>query len=81
MDADGKNRKQITREPYDHEDPAWSPDGKKVAFVSLKDDLEVIYLMNPDGTGLEPLTRPDARVITRTGPRTGRGSPTARTTI
>src|SRR6476661_5201522 len=30
MDADGKNIVQLTRDDADHEDPAWSPDGKKI---------------------------------------------------
>ena len=38
-------------------DPAWSPDGSRVAFSSHhdRDDWE-IYVMNADGTGLTRLT-------------------------
>lgn len=37
--------------------PAYSPDGKHVAFVGKGDGNSEIYLMNADGTGLVRLTR------------------------
>jgi serine/threonine protein kinase len=37
--------------------PAFSPDGKHIAFVSIADGNAEIYLMNADGTGLFRLTR------------------------
>jgi Tol biopolymer transport system component len=33
-------------------DPAWSPDGSKIAFVSARDGNKEIYMMNVNGTGL-----------------------------
>ena len=30
--------------------PTWSPDGKKIAFVSERDGNKEIYVMNADGT-------------------------------
>lgn len=36
---------------------AFSPDGKRIAFVSQADDNAEIYLMNSDGSGLLRLTR------------------------
>ena len=34
--------------------PAWSPDGKKIAFVSLSGDdgQQALHIMNPDGSGV-----------------------------
>ena len=40
--------------------PAWSPDGKRIAFYSERDGNAEIYLMNADGTGLTRLTRTSA---------------------
>jgi Tol biopolymer transport system component len=39
---------------------AWSPDGKQVAFVSSRDGDADIYLMNADGSSVQPLTLNDA---------------------
>ena len=48
--------KQITFGDSDHEDPAWSPDGRKIAYLLVKDGKKVVHLMNPDGSGSEPVT-------------------------
>jgi Tol biopolymer transport system component len=38
-------------------DPAWSPDGKTIAFVRLNASLgDPIYVVNSDGSGLRNLT-------------------------
>jgi Tol biopolymer transport system component len=37
-------------------DPAFSPDGSRIAFVSLRDGNAEIYVMNADGTGATRLT-------------------------
>lgn len=36
--------------------PAWSPDGRQIAFTGDKDGNREIYVMNADGTGLVRLT-------------------------
>jgi TolB protein len=36
--------------------PAWSPDGRKIAFISTRLVPPALYLMNPDGSGVRNLT-------------------------
>jgi TolB protein len=47
--------------------PAWSPDGKKIAFVSLSGDdgYHELRVMNADGSGVESITSRDEAVIER----------------
>jgi len=48
MNPDGTNQQNITNSPASETRPAFSHDGKKIAFVK---DFNAIYLMNPDGSG------------------------------
>ena len=47
--------------PPDVQTPAWSPDGRKLAFVSRRDGNSEIYVINADGSGQENLTQHPAR--------------------
>src|SRR6266850_1750287 len=49
MNPDGTNQKNITNSPASETRPAFSHDGKKIAFVK---EFKGIYLMNPDGTSV-----------------------------
>ena len=62
--------------------PAWSPDGKYIAFSSTRDGNSEIYTINADGSGLKRLTyhpgidtspcwSPTSREIAFTSDRTG----------
>ena len=54
MNADGSRQQRLTRGASQ---PHWSPDGRKIAFVSQRDGDPDIYVMNPDGSGQRNLTR------------------------
>lgn len=57
MNADGSDARQLTdTQPIVDEDPAWSPDGKRLAFQSDRDGNFEIYLINVDGTNEQRLT-------------------------
>jgi TolB protein len=58
MDADGGNVRQITTRSEADGYPAWSPDGRKIAFYAYHGDTTwSIHVINADGSGHLRLTR------------------------
>jgi len=55
--ADGKGAKNLTSSKADNGYPAWSPDGKKIAFTSNRDGALNIYVMDADGGNVKRLTK------------------------
>lgn len=62
MNADGSGVKALTNDMADNmhftsfdSDPSWSPDGTKIAFERLNNGVRSVFVMNSDGTGVEPL--------------------------
>ena len=60
MSSDDTNRRTLRPHRAYHRFPKFSPDGRKIAFISLEYEnggtSQAIYLMNVDGTGLTRLT-------------------------
>jgi Tol biopolymer transport system component len=60
MDADGKNKRQVTRLGAASFAPFFHPDGKRILFASNHADPKGrnfdIYMVNDDGSGLERVT-------------------------
>lgn len=60
--ADGGEPRQLTEGDYDHADPAWSPDGRSIAFTSVRhddrdqDDAADIWLVSAEGGAPRRLT-------------------------
>ena len=70
MNADGKRVRRLTEHPQYDAVPAWSPDGRKIAFMSFRDEHRLqaggaiwgeIYVMNADGTNLMNLAQSPER--------------------
>ncbi len=56
MDADGGHAVNLTNSPAEDGQPAWSLDGKRIAFTSTRDGVQQIYLMQADGSNVKRLT-------------------------
>ena len=69
MDADGRNKRRLTKNRHDDWDPSWSPDGKRIAFTSsetpigaflhtqiVREGRPQIYVMDADGKNLRRLS-------------------------
>jgi TolB protein len=83
MNADGSGTRKLTHNARQNDEPAWSPDGRRIAFVSRRNGNADVYVMNADGSGQRNLTRdpakdlhpswsPDGRRITFVSDRDGR---------
>ncbi|MGH9970653.1 MAG: TolB family protein [Pyrinomonadaceae bacterium] len=63
MNADGTNKRQITRNGKANFAPYFFPDGKRIIFASNMDDPKGrnfdLYKINVDGSGLERITHND----------------------
>jgi len=56
MNADGSGARNLTANPAEDNYPAWSADGSRIYFVSLRDGNAQIYAISADGTQQVRLT-------------------------
>lgn len=70
VDSDGTRLVRLSPSGTHDENPTWSPDGRTIAFERGDRLGTDVWVMNPDGTRVRPLTR--SRVLSRNP----RGRPT-----
>jgi eukaryotic-like serine/threonine-protein kinase len=60
--SDGTGLRKLTDDPHKDRGPSWSPDGKRIAFYSNRDEGKYeIWMINPDGSALTRLTKTEGR--------------------
>jgi len=77
-DADGSNPVRLTTESGVDLQPVWTPDGRRIVFVSGRRGPRQVYVMNADGSEVraltaldggagEPAVSPDGKTVAFTG--------------
>lgn len=56
VNRDGTGLRRITHDPALDDQPAWSPDGGSIAFISTRDGKPDLWVMDPEGGGPRNLT-------------------------
>ncbi len=56
--ADGTEKKTVLNDGFDNQFPAWSWDGKKIAYSSIRQGHPQIFIIDADGSNLKQLTQP-----------------------
>ena len=58
MNMDGSNSKRLTHHETISQEPAWSPDGSQIAYLSWINGTfsYALYIMNTDGSNAKPIT-------------------------
>ncbi len=62
ISSDGGDPIQLTNSPDMDQNPRWSPDGKTLAFMTVRDGPPQIYLINPRGGEASQLTKSETGV-------------------
>ncbi len=55
--TDGTNQQQITRTRFSENQAMWTPDGKKIAFLSPESGSMQLWMMDPDGANRVQITQ------------------------
>jgi DNA-binding SARP family transcriptional activator len=61
LEADGRGLTRLTIDDARDEEPAWSPGGERLAFVSWRTGRPHVWVVNADGSNLEQVTFGSAR--------------------
>jgi len=56
IDTDGSNRQRLTTHVSPDWEPAWAPDGNRIAISAYRESDSEIYVINADGSNPIPLT-------------------------
>jgi Tol biopolymer transport system component len=62
INADGTGLQQLTQSPGSDFDPAWSPDGERIAFTSVRDGFRQIYTLDVNSLDVTLLTNTENTV-------------------
>jgi TolB protein len=62
IERDGNNAHALTDDEHNEIDPTWSPDGKQIAFAGVRGGYVELYVMNADGSHIQPVTRNIQRI-------------------
>jgi TolB protein len=72
-DGDGKNPRNLTNHPSFEGWPAWSPDGRQIAFAGNRNANYQVFLMDSDGSNVRLLANTEGRAtVPRWSPDGGR---------
>jgi TolB protein len=56
LDFASRNIRNITNHPSDDAQPSWSPDGKKIAFISDRVGVQQIFIYDLESGALKQIT-------------------------
>ena len=60
VSLDGSKPVNLTSNPASDTVPAWSPDGRKIAFISDRSGVDALYVMGHDGRNIREVYAPES---------------------